>query len=231
MCFIFIQRLWCTCSLLHSKLYLVLIFINTCISTSTHQIHRAAGSARVYQYALQGATDCSRSRWRSECLLFFWVIISTLYLVVIVMFSVALTRAGVQHERLCELAQKKLGAFPPADGALELTPCGYTGAEVRALDDETPLAHVALAVEGCGWASADNLPLMVANTLVGAWDRGSGGSTHNASRLAAIMADTEAQKRAHSFMAFNTCYTDTGLWYTLRVQYLVVYSNSRESAF
>jgi hypothetical protein len=34
-----------------------------------------------------------------------------------------------------------------------------------------PFAHVAIAVEGCGWSNPDNIPLMVANTLIGSWDR------------------------------------------------------------
>jgi len=34
-----------------------------------------------------------------------------------------------------------------------------------------PFAHVAIAVEGCGWTNPDNIPLMVANTLIGSWDR------------------------------------------------------------
>ena len=38
-------------------------------------------------------------------------------------------------------------------------------------DDSMPLAHIAIAVEGCGWADSDNIPLMVANTIIGAWDR------------------------------------------------------------
>lgn len=50
---------------------------------------------------------------------------------------------------------------------------------------------------------------MVANTLIGAWDRSQGGGTSNASRLA-IAAATD--NLAHSFQSFNTCYKDTGLW-------------------
>merc|ERR1712200_378371 len=42
--------------------------------------------------------------------------------------------------------------------------CRYTGADVRIRDDGMPLAHVAVAVEGCGWENPDNIPLMVANT-------------------------------------------------------------------
>lgn len=50
---------------------------------------------------------------------------------------------------------------------------------------------------------------MVANTLLGAWDRSQGGGANSASRLAACTAEDEA---AHSFQSFNTCYKDTGLW-------------------
>jgi hypothetical protein len=34
-----------------------------------------------------------------------------------------------------------------------------------------PLAHIAIAVESCGWSNPDSIPLMVANTIIGAWDR------------------------------------------------------------
>lgn len=42
---------------------------------------------------------------------------------------------------------------------------------MRVRDDDMPQAHVAIAVEGAGWESADNIALMVANTMIGAWDR------------------------------------------------------------
>jgi processing peptidase subunit beta len=92
-----------------------------------------------------------------------------------------------------------------------------SGSEIRVRDDSMPLAHVAIAVEGCGWADADNVPLMVANAVVGAWDRSQGGGTgmgdaashSHASRLASAAAQDHL---AHSFQSFNTCYKDTGLW-------------------
>jgi processing peptidase subunit beta len=46
-----------------------------------------------------------------------------------------------------------------------------TGSDVRVRDDSMPFAHVAIAVEGCGWSNPDNIPLMVANTIIGSWDR------------------------------------------------------------
>jgi processing peptidase subunit beta len=33
------------------------------------------------------------------------------------------------------------------------------------------MAQVAIAVESTGWADADTIPLMVASTIVGNWDR------------------------------------------------------------
>merc|ERR1719230_1912155 len=72
-----------------------------------------------------------------------------------------------------------------------------------------PLAHVAIAVEGCGWTNPDNIPLMVASTLIGNWDRSMGGGANNSSRLASNCAEGGF---CHSFQSFNTCYKDTGLW-------------------
>lgn len=72
-----------------------------------------------------------------------------------------------------------------------------------------PLAHVAMAVETCGWDNADNIALMIANTLIGSWDRSMGGGGNLPSVLAAKCASGNL---AHSFQSFNTNYTDTGLW-------------------
>ncbi len=69
-----------------------------------------------------------------------------------------------------------------------------------------PLAHVAIAVEGAGWDSADNIALMVANTLVGNWDRSHGGGPNLASKLAANCAEGNL---AHSFQSFNTIVVQT----------------------
>lgn len=42
-------------------------------------------------------------------------------------------------------------------------------------DDELPLAHVAIAVEGASAASPDIIPLMVANSVIGSFDITYGG--------------------------------------------------------
>lgn len=112
---------------------------------------------------------------------------------------------GVDHNALVELAQKHFGQMkgpvydeiPPP-----LVPCRYTGSEIRVRDDNIPHAHIAIAVEGAAWSDADTIPLMVANTLMGAWDRSQGGGLNNASYL----AQAAASGLAHSFLSFNTCY-------------------------
>eukprot|EP00918_Siedleckia_nematoides_P098299 GHVU01215157.1.p1 GENE.GHVU01215157.1~~GHVU01215157.1.p1 ORF type:complete len:479 (+),score=46.86 GHVU01215157.1:26-1462(+) len=118
---------------------------------------------------------------------------------------------GVDHNELVALAEQNFGGMSNTfDGKIpELTPCRYTGSEMRLRDDDMPQAHIAIAVEGAGWDNPDNIALMVANTIIGSWDRSHGGGVNLPSKLASICAETG---QAHSFQSFNTCYTDTGLW-------------------
>ncbi|XP_050719382.1 mitochondrial-processing peptidase subunit beta-like [Eriocheir sinensis] len=118
---------------------------------------------------------------------------------------------GVDHGSLVKLAEdhfKGLGVTYEGQTP-EVAPCRFTGADIRVRDDAMPLAHIAIAVEGAGWADSDNIPLMIANTIIGSWDRTHGGGAHNASNLAqaAVLGNL-----CHSFQSFNTCYKDTGLW-------------------
>jgi hypothetical protein len=68
-----------------------------------------------------------------------------------------------------------------------------------------PLAHVAIAIEGAGWTNPDNIALMVANTMIGSWDKSMGGGPHNANRIARFGPE-EGGPYCTSFQAFNTCY-------------------------
>ncbi|XP_072327422.1 mitochondrial-processing peptidase subunit beta [Scyliorhinus torazame] len=119
---------------------------------------------------------------------------------------------GVGHEQLVDLAKHHFGnLLTTYDGNAtpDLPPCKFTGSEIRVRDDKMPLAHIAIAVEAVGWSHADTIPLMVANTLIGNWDRSFGGGANLSSKLAQIACQGNL---CHSFQSFNTCYTDTGLW-------------------
>jgi processing peptidase subunit beta len=118
---------------------------------------------------------------------------------------------GVNHGKLVELTKKyfgKLSTEYPNEIPL-IKPCRFTGSDLRVRDDSMPFVYGAVAVEGAGWDNADNIPLMIANTLIGQWDRTQGIGATAPSRLAQRVGwGGECQ----SFQAFNTCYKDTGLW-------------------
>jgi processing peptidase subunit beta len=118
---------------------------------------------------------------------------------------------GVHHDQLVQLGEKLFSGLSLnyEHEIPVLARARFTGSEIRARDDDLPLAHVALAVEGPGSASADNIPLMIASMLIGSWDRTYGGGKNLASVLASRCAQEEM---CHSFQSFNISYHDTGLW-------------------
>ncbi|EDV29727.1 uncharacterized protein TRIADDRAFT_63547 [Trichoplax adhaerens] len=117
---------------------------------------------------------------------------------------------GVKHDDLLRLAEQNFKNIPTASDKFSgLTHCRYTGSEILVRDDNMPLAHIAIAVEGCGWTHPDYFPLLVANAIIGNWDRSFASGQNSGSRLARIVRENDL---AHSYMSFNTCYTDTGLW-------------------
>ncbi|XP_054831140.1 cytochrome b-c1 complex subunit 1, mitochondrial isoform X2 [Eublepharis macularius] len=119
---------------------------------------------------------------------------------------------GVGHKELVDLARQHFGNVPyqyQEDTVPILPRCRFTGSEIRVRDDALPQAHVAIAVEGPGWANPDNIPLLVANSVIGRYDLTFGGGKNQSSKLASIAVEN---KLCQSFQAFNTCYSDTGLF-------------------
>lgn len=117
----------------------------------------------------------------------------------------------MEHQQLLDLAQKHLSSVSRVyeeDAVPGLTPCRFTGSEIRHRDDALPLAHVAIAVEGPGWANPDNVTLQVANAIIGHYDCTYGGGVHLSSPLASVAV---ANKLCQSFQTFNISYSDTGL--------------------
>uniref|UniRef100_A0A3B4AQ57 Uncharacterized protein n=1 Tax=Periophthalmus magnuspinnatus TaxID=409849 RepID=A0A3B4AQ57_9GOBI len=122
-----------------------------------------------------------------------------------------LAAAGVSHEELVGLANSHLSGVSfeyEGDAAPVLSPCRFTGSEICMRDDALPLAHVAIAVEGASATSPDIVPLMVANSIIGSYDLTYGGGKNLSSRLARLSVE---EKLCHSFQAFHSSYSDTGL--------------------
>uniref|UniRef100_A0A8C3A4B4 Ubiquinol-cytochrome c reductase core protein 1 n=1 Tax=Cyclopterus lumpus TaxID=8103 RepID=A0A8C3A4B4_CYCLU len=85
---------------------------------------------------------------------------------------------GVNHEELVGLAKSHFSGVSfeyEGDAVPVLSPCRFTGSEIRMRDDALPLAHIAIAVEGASASSPDIVPLMVANSIIGSYDLTYGG--------------------------------------------------------
>lgn len=124
---------------------------------------------------------------------------------------------AIEHEELVKLAEKHFGNLPSSEtavtvGAGSIAPgekSQFIGSEVRIQDDTLPAAHIAVAVEGVSWNSPEYYPALVAQAVIGSWDRVSGTANRQGSKLADFVSRNHL---ANSFMSFSTSYHDTGLW-------------------
>lgn len=116
---------------------------------------------------------------------------------------------GTVHDEIVELVNTYFGEIDSDASNIKLEPCRYVGGDIRLDDPSMNLIYGALAIEATGWVNADNIVLMIANTLIGSWDRSLGGGFSSFSYLSKISVE---QNLCNSFQSFNTCYKDTGLW-------------------
>merc|ERR1711943_8249 len=118
---------------------------------------------------------------------------------------------AVNHDQLCELSQKAFGSLPTSaasDLALNRD-CQFTGSDARFEDPDATDVHFAMAFPTVGWSDPTSVTFMVMQSLLGSWDRGSGAGKNVSSSLCKELARDEV---AHSVMAFNTTYSNTGLF-------------------
>lgn len=64
-------------------------------------------------------------------------------------------------------------------------PAIFTGSEVRIRDPDLPLLNLAVAFKGASWTDPDAVPLMVMQTLLGAYDKNTGAGKQTAGLLSA----------------------------------------------
>nr|UER43496.1 insulinase protein beta [Viscum album] len=120
---------------------------------------------------------------------------------------------AVKHEDIVAQVKKqftKLSTDPTtASQLVSNEPAGFTGSEVRMIDDDMPLVQFAVAFEGLSWNDPDSIALMVMQSMLGSWNKGSSGAKHSGPELIQRLG---ANDIAESMMAFNTNYKDTGLF-------------------
>ncbi|KAK3393571.1 Metalloenzyme, LuxS/M16 peptidase-like protein [Podospora didyma] len=121
---------------------------------------------------------------------------------------------GIPHQDLVELADKHFANLPshaPETHAYLLSKKkpDFIGSDVRIRDDTIPTANIAIAVEGVSWGSEDYFTALVAQAIVGNYDKALGNAPHQGNKLSGIVHQNNL---ATSYMSFSTSYSDTGLW-------------------
>jgi len=119
---------------------------------------------------------------------------------------------GVDHDELVELAKKHFSKVPPPHNNKaiydQFKNAKFVGGTAL-IKNEYPTNHIVLSVEGVGWSNPDYWSLLVAQSIIGSWDRTLGAGDQVGSKLA---KEISRKNLANSFMSFNTSYTDTGLF-------------------
>lgn len=115
---------------------------------------------------------------------------------------------GVNHDAIVKMAEKYFGELKHGDSSTEFVPATYSPCEVRGDIPDLPMLYGAMVVEGVSWTHEDNLALMVANTLMGEYDRMRGFGVNAPTRLAEKLSQDAG---IEVFQSFNTCYKETGL--------------------
>ena len=65
----------------------------------------------------------------------------------------------------------------------------FTGSDVRIRDPDLPKLHFAVAFKGAAWTDPDSIPLMVIQSLIGAWNK-HGMAGARPSRMPQLLART-----------------------------------------
>ena len=123
----------------------------------------------------------------------------------------------VDHDELVRLALENFGHVPISD---KPTPLGQTkyvtelpvfhSGHVHVADSSLPHLHIAVSLEGCSWSHKDYFTALVAQAIVGNWDRV--GSAANSGTPLSYAVSNNGSPLANSYMSFSTSYADTGLW-------------------
>eukprot|EP01027_Heterolobosea_sp_BB2_P007520 GEZU01011185.1.p1 GENE.GEZU01011185.1~~GEZU01011185.1.p1 ORF type:complete len:484 (-),score=168.05 GEZU01011185.1:650-2101(-) len=118
----------------------------------------------------------------------------------------------VDHDQLVKLADKYFGKVPataPSNLQFDLIPARYTGSDIRIHNEDFPMTHISIGLEGPGWSSPDSFAIMLIQQLLGSWDKTSGSGKNLSSILCQKVANDDL---ARSVSAFSLMYTDTSLF-------------------
>jgi len=127
--------------------------------------------------------------------------------------TVIAAAGAVDHDALVKLCEEKFASLSSdpttAASLVEKEPSFFTGSDVRLRDDDMSKLHFAVSFKGASWTDPDAIPLMVLNDMLGTWSKRSAQGKHMGSEMVQRFA---ANDLGEHVMAFNTSYSDTGLF-------------------
>lgn len=115
----------------------------------------------------------------------------------------------VRHEELVKLAEKEFAGLPKTSKIPAPQRPRFTSGGVIVRNDDMHEVHAAFAYEGVGWTDPNYFTFMVAQAVLGSWNRNSGTGSHLVSRLCETVA---ADQLGQSVSSFVTPYQHTGLF-------------------
>lgn len=119
-----------------------------------------------------------------------------------------LSAANYDHDKLVELAEKSLGDIAGKKGTQE--EARYTGGGTKIAADGP--AHVAIGFKGVSWQDDDLVPICVLHTLLGGGGSFSSGGPGKGMYTRLYSQVLNQQAWITSAMAFNHCYSDSGIF-------------------
>ncbi|KEP63959.1 UNVERIFIED_CONTAM: peptidase M16 family potein, putative [Hammondia hammondi] len=125
----------------------------------------------------------------------------------------------VDHKELTALVEKHFAGLPQPKRSKIILPTEkpfFCGSELlHRNDDMGPTAHVAVGFEGVPWKSPDAVTFMLMQAIVGSYrkhDEGIVPGKVSANTTVRNVCNKMTVGCADMFSAFNTCYSDTGLF-------------------
>lgn len=119
----------------------------------------------------------------------------------------------VNHDEIVAAAEKISDKLIPKERApleaINMDKPSFIGSDVRIRNDDDQLCHLAIAFESRSGDSQDNVALMLMQVLLGEWNFGSLVGMNHLSKLCNKAAEEDLARR---ISAFNTSYSDTGLF-------------------
>lgn len=140
----------------------------------------------------------------------------------------------VDHLQFSSIVEKYFGKLPKAEDnneqeskePLHIRPTEFFSGEKKIQKDEVSSTNIAIALKSASWSSPDYFKSILAQSIVGNWNKSDGHSTNSSSQLAQIAASgNNNMGLAESYMSFSTTYGDVGIWGI----YIVCDSNQRQN--